>query len=157
MTTAYVYRWTHLPTGCWYIGSRTAKGCHPNDGYICSSKIVKPLVQHNPGQWARTILATGTAEQMRKLERDILVGCNAKKDVMSFNRNNADGMPSGGRKKGTVKKLPRQEIVRALEHSLQQPLLTVIYNNYLNVKKAGDQHLIKQYRRMFANKGLTYE
>lgn len=32
-TTAYVYRWTHIPTGKWYVGSRTAKGSHPNDGY----------------------------------------------------------------------------------------------------------------------------
>lgn len=27
-TTAYVYRWAHIPTEKWYVGSRTAKGSH---------------------------------------------------------------------------------------------------------------------------------
>lgn len=36
MTLAYLYKWTHTPSNKWYIGSRTKKKCHPNDGYICS-------------------------------------------------------------------------------------------------------------------------
>jgi hypothetical protein len=40
-TIAYVYKWTHIPTSKWYVGSRTAPGCHPDDGYICSSKLIK--------------------------------------------------------------------------------------------------------------------
>ena len=35
-TVAYVYKWIHIPTGKWYIGSRTRVGSHPDDGYYCS-------------------------------------------------------------------------------------------------------------------------
>jgi hypothetical protein len=50
-TVAYVYKWVHIPTGKWYIGSRTRVGSHPNDGYYCSSKTVKPLILANPNEW----------------------------------------------------------------------------------------------------------
>jgi hypothetical protein len=102
MTQAFVYKWIHQPTGMWYIGSRTAKGCHTDDGYICSSTIVKPMIEEKPHEWKRTILETGTPQDMRKLERDLLMGCNAKHDPRSFNRHNNDGMPY--RKSGTKTK-----------------------------------------------------
>jgi hypothetical protein len=40
-TIPFVYKWTELSTGKWYIGAHYSKGCHPEDGYICSSKTVK--------------------------------------------------------------------------------------------------------------------
>ena len=89
--SAYVYRWTHVPTGKWYVGSRTAKGCYPNDGYFCSSREVKPLIQSNPSEWKREILATGDAAQMRNLEAEMLKQSDAKNDPKSFNRHNGDG------------------------------------------------------------------
>jgi hypothetical protein len=91
MTVAYVYKWTHLPTLKWYVGSRTARGCHPNDQYICSSRIVKPLIMANPEEWSRTIIDTGTPEQMRELEEEILHLFDAAKDNRSFNQHNGDG------------------------------------------------------------------
>lgn len=127
MTQAFVYKWTHIPTGMWYIGSRTAKGCHIDDGYICSSKIVKPMILAEPDAWKRTIINTGTPEEMRKLETFMLTGSNAKKDPMSFNRNNADGKPSGGRTKGVrtskelaVKHLHSEELSKLNEKQLAQ-------------------------------------
>jgi hypothetical protein len=100
-TQAFVYKWIHKPTGMWYIGSRTAKGCHINDGYICSSKIVKPMIEANPEQWERYILHTGLPREMRKMETKLLVEVNAKKNMMSFNRNNAEA-PGGGRAFGSM-------------------------------------------------------
>lgn len=104
VTQAFVYKWIHIPTGMWYIGSRTAKGCHVNDGYICSSRIVKPMILCNPEEWKRIIINTGTPQEMRRLETSMLMGCNAKKDPMSFNRSNNDGKPSGGRPKNSKTK-----------------------------------------------------
>lgn len=89
MSQAFVYKWTHIPTGKWYIGSRTAKDCHPNDGYICSSTIVKPMIEQNPEEWKRTILHTGAPKEMRRMETHLLLEANAKDNPMSFNRNNA--------------------------------------------------------------------
>lgn len=40
----FLYCWTHNATGKWYVGSRTAPGCNPDDGYICSSKAVKEMI-----------------------------------------------------------------------------------------------------------------
>jgi hypothetical protein len=84
----YVYKWTHLPSLKWYVGVRTAKGCHPNDGYICSSKVVKPMILQNPKQWIKTIVATGTVEDMVNLEYEILDLTDAIHDSRSFNMRN---------------------------------------------------------------------
>jgi len=90
MTIAYVYKWTHIPTMKWYVGSRFAKGCHPDDGYICSSKIKTYIVEtmHN---WKREIIETGTPEDMYELESEILQLFDAKNDSRSFNKHNNDG------------------------------------------------------------------
>lgn len=90
MTKAYVYRWTHLLTFKWYIGSRTRKGCHPNDGYICSSKIVKPLIVENPTEWVREILFVGEPKEVFEYETFLLHIFDAKHNPMSFNQHNND-------------------------------------------------------------------
>lgn len=91
MTIAYIYKWIHLPTSKWYIGVRTKNGCHPDDGYICSSKIVKPLIESSPTEWQREILYTGTPDEMLKLESCILTDLDAKNNINSYNLQNGDG------------------------------------------------------------------
>ena len=92
----YVYKWTELSTGKWYIGSRTAKGCHPDDGYVCSSKIVRPLIQANPSDWRREILFSFDGEEHQKMtvaiEATLLQQLDAKNDPISYNRHNGDGV-----------------------------------------------------------------
>lgn len=90
-TTAFVYKWTHIPTGKWYIGSRTKKGCSPADGYICSSRTIKPMIIENQAEWVRTILCIGYPEDMLALEARYLTALDAKHDPMSFNMHNGDG------------------------------------------------------------------
>lgn len=91
MTIAYVYIWTEIATGKWYVGARGAKGCHPDDGYICSSKVVRPLIQKSPENWRREILHTGEPETIFFIEAQILSSLNAKGDPLSFNKHNGDG------------------------------------------------------------------
>ena len=90
-TIAYIYKWTNLITGKWYIGSRTKEGSHPDDGYICSSKIVEPLVLNNPSEWSREILITGEPNTIIVKESEILTELDAKNDPMSYNMHNGDG------------------------------------------------------------------
>ena len=104
-TTAYVYKWTHLPTMKWYVGSRSQKGCHPSDGYICSSKTVAPNINSLPDQWKREIIATGTPEEMRQLEVEILNLFDAVVDSTSLNRHNAIARFNGSVNLG-IKKQP---------------------------------------------------
>jgi hypothetical protein len=109
MTTAYVYKWTHLPTLKWYIGSRTASRCHPDDGYICSAPSVKKMIKANPNEWQRTIVNTGDPELMYDLETEILQLFDARNDMRSFNlhNNTGDFRPPIGTKRpgvGGVKK-----------------------------------------------------
>ena len=94
MNTAYVYKWTHIPTMKWYVGVRYAKNCHPNDGYICTSKVVKPMILRAPNEWNREIISIGSSQSMRELEKTILELMDAKNDPKSFNQNNA-GAPHG--------------------------------------------------------------
>jgi len=91
MSKAYVYYWQELSTNKWYIGSRTRKGCHPNDGYITSSKIVRPLIQNKPTNWKRTIVAAGDPKDMLNFEITLLKALDAKNDPMSYNRHNGKG------------------------------------------------------------------
>lgn len=88
---AYVYKWTHLPSLKWYVGSRTSKNCHPDDGYLCSSKIVKPMIKEQQNDWKREIIAIGSIGEMLSLEADILEIADAKSDPRSFNQHNGDG------------------------------------------------------------------
>lgn len=90
-TQAYVYKWTELSTGKWYIGSRSRKNCNPNDGYICSSKIVKPMIIANKDNWVREVLCIGIPEDMRTLEAKYLQALKAADDPMSYNQQNQDG------------------------------------------------------------------
>ena len=64
--------------------------CHLNDGYICSSKYVKPLVELNPSDWERSILLIAEPIYVRTMEAKYLVLINARDDKMSFNRHNGD-------------------------------------------------------------------
>ena len=89
--SAFVYKWTHLPTLKWYIGSRTAQGCSPDDGYICSSKKVKPLIESAQTEWSRDIIANGSPADMLNLETTLLELFDAKNDLRSYNQHNGDG------------------------------------------------------------------
>lgn len=89
--TAYVYKLIEQSTGKWYIGSRTKTGCHPDDGYMGSSKIVKQKVFENSLDWSKTIIATGAVSDMVKLETRLLRELDAKNDPLSYNQHNGDG------------------------------------------------------------------
>jgi len=90
-TQAYLYRWTHKSSGMWYVGCRTAKGCHPDDGYLCSSNLVKPLLLESPTDWDRKILCIADPNYILNLETLYLHEVDAKNDPLSFNQHNGDG------------------------------------------------------------------
>jgi len=90
-TVAYLYKWTDTQTNRWYIGSRTKQGCHPNDGYICSSRTVKPMILEQRSRWIRTVLCLGTPEYILDLETRMLTAVDAKNDPLSYNQHNGDG------------------------------------------------------------------
>jgi len=85
MKEAFVYRWRNTQTKQWYVGYH--KGT-PDDGYICSSIIARPLIASNPTEWSRKILRFGSKQEMIGLERRILKGLNAKNNSFSLNRSN---------------------------------------------------------------------
>ena len=85
----FVYYWENKITGQWYIGSRTAAGCHINDGYICSSKIAKPLIMAKPDEWARTILFEHEDPKVViAKETELLMEFDAAHDALALNRHN---------------------------------------------------------------------
>lgn len=89
--SAFVYKWTNQITGKWYIGSRTKPGCHPEDGYLCSSRKVKPLILESKDDWVRTILCIGNPAFILEMETKLLIHLDAKHDPMSYNMHNGDG------------------------------------------------------------------
>lgn len=88
MTIAFLYRWTEISTGKWYIGSRTRKGCHPNDGYICSAPKIKEKILANTSDWKREVLCIGEPKCVALFETQVLTMLDAKRDTMSYNQVN---------------------------------------------------------------------
>jgi hypothetical protein len=80
-----------LSTGKWYVGSKSSVGCHPanHENYICSSKIVKPLVIEDRNDWSYEILVIGPAAYIRNLEKKYLQSLDARNNPMSYNQSNA--------------------------------------------------------------------
>lgn len=93
--TAYVYEVIDKETGKWYVGSRTAKGCTHEDlgvSYFTSSKLVAPLFRENPSRFEKKILVVGDGDYVVKVESTILKFRDAKKDPLSYNQHNGDGV-----------------------------------------------------------------
>ena len=92
MTVAFVDKWTHIPSLKWYVGSRTAKGCHPDDGYIASAKLLKNHILENKDEWKREIISIDSVKNVLNLETEILQMFDARYDPRSWNRHNNDGI-----------------------------------------------------------------
>jgi hypothetical protein len=84
---AFVYCWTDHLTGKLYVGVH--KGSQ-EDGYICSSKIVKEEYKKRPKDFSRQIIAHGVYKEMVRLESSILESADAAHDEMYYNQHNVD-------------------------------------------------------------------
>lgn len=95
MTTPYVYKLTDTVTGKWYIGSRTAKGCYPEElgvRYFSSSKLVEPIYRCEPSRFkSEIIVVSEDSDFVIKVESDMLKFRLARTDPMSYNMHNGDG------------------------------------------------------------------
>lgn len=98
-TEPYLYKWTQKSTGKTYYGSKAKKGWSPerHPEYICSSKIVKPMIIANPDDWEYEILLVGSEQDMKyivELETRLLKKMDARNDPMCYNQHNNDGVYS---------------------------------------------------------------
>lgn len=94
MTTPYVYELIDRKTEKWYVGSRTAKNCKPEDlgvSYFTSSKIVSLIFKDNPDRFIKKILVISDVDYVVKVESGILKLRDAKNDIHSYNAWNGDG------------------------------------------------------------------
>ena len=88
MKEAFVYSWRNKDTNRLYIGWH--KGS-PDDGYVCSSKILMEEYEKDSSKFERFIIAEGTAEDMVALEAQILKAVNAKDNPEYYNQHNGNG------------------------------------------------------------------
>jgi hypothetical protein len=84
----FVYLWSQRETGKYYVGSHLGS---PNDGYICSSKLIEDNVRNNPRQWHRDILVEGQIQTIRQIEREIIAAL--VKDPLCLNQAISSGAP----------------------------------------------------------------
>lgn len=152
MTTAFLYKWTEITSGKWYVGSRTKKGCHPSDGYICSSKLVKPMILENQSNWVRQILVIGNSKYILELEAAYLKLLDARKDSMSYNLHNGDGEFStcGMKRKNTWNK-GKKGIQKAWNKGVKSSVET---RKKLSESKIGSRN--PNYGKIAWNRGLNY-
>jgi len=88
MPEAFVYCWTDHSTHKLYVGWH--KGA-PNDGYVCSSKVMLQEYKKRPQDFTREVLASGSSSDMLNFETKILTAANAAKDPMFYNMHNGNG------------------------------------------------------------------
>lgn len=148
---AFVYRWREISTNRWYIGYH--KG-NPNDGYICSSVIAKPMIQSNPSNWQRKILRFGTKREMQKLEQSLLVKLNAKDNANSYNRcNGFPGLPTAEipplniRVIGSVNatQIIHPQFEAKIKECTGKSYYTLVLENFFRVVKAKDKDVTRDY------------
>ena len=155
----YVYKWTHIPTLKWYVGVRFAKGCYPDDGYICSSKLVKPMIESNPEEWKREIISTGTREAMTELESEILELVDAARDIRSFNQHsNNKKFYSWGPRSEEARKRIRQGMKRkpriGFKHSEEAKKKISEANTGKSMSEETKRKIAETRKKNFANQKL---
>lgn len=79
---AFVYCWTDFGTNKLYVGVH--KGT-PDDGYVCSSKLMLEEHTKRPNDFSRQIIASGSFKEMYVLETAILKAACADKDPGYYN------------------------------------------------------------------------
>lgn len=84
---AFVYCWTDKKTNKLYVGFH--KGIL-NDGYICSSKLMKAEYKQRPQDFSRTIVAHGTVNDCAILEHRILKAVDAGRSEQFYNQTNGN-------------------------------------------------------------------
>src|SRR5688572_18739869 len=87
MTEAFLYCWTDTKTNKLYVGVH--KGSE-QDGYICSSKLMMNEYRNRPDDFIREVVANGSYNDVRSLERAILKSVDAARNPEFYNRHNAD-------------------------------------------------------------------
>jgi hypothetical protein len=90
MWQPYVYIWTYKPTGHWYIGSRTAYGCHPKDGYQSSSDIVKEGLNTCREDWEQQIWEMSSVKEALDTELYLLKHLDARNNPLCLNQTNGN-------------------------------------------------------------------
>lgn len=88
MADAFVYCWTDIKESKLYVGWH--KGT-PDDGYVCSSKVLKEQYIKRPNDFTRIIIATGTVSDMVSLESALLKADGAATNHHYYNMHNNDG------------------------------------------------------------------
>jgi hypothetical protein len=96
-TIPYIYEWTQISTGKKYLGSKAKRGWNPSRHmeYICSSKVVKPMILGNPNDWKYEILEVAGPDECAYIadkETYMLQEVNARDNPLYFNQHNNDGI-----------------------------------------------------------------
>jgi hypothetical protein len=85
MTEAFLYKWHDKANDMFYVGYHKGRA---DDGYICSSKHMKPEYDKRPQDFERTILLYGESKYVREMESRYLVAVDAAKDKTYYNKYN---------------------------------------------------------------------
>lgn len=89
MKSSFVYRWKDTVTGMMYIGVH--KGT-PDDGYICSSKVMLPIYLERPDTFIREILSQHDSYTEARIEEQRLLSMfDAAHDPTYYNKHNGGG------------------------------------------------------------------
>ena len=88
MAEAFIYCWTDTNRNMLYVG--THKGT-PDDGYVCSGKLMLEEYNKRPQDFKREVMAFGSYNDMINFETKILKAANAASNKSFYNQHNGDG------------------------------------------------------------------
>lgn len=167
MTDTFLYCWRDHKTEKLYVGVHRGS---PEDGYICSSKVVLQEYKKRPRDFSREILASGTWPMMYQLETSLLSALQAHKDPMFYNQTNNQGAfyhigqkTEDHKRKISVGQTGKKRGPHSLEHSKAQsagqlgkkrgPYSVPIWNKGLKTGPQTKAHTAKYRGRIPWNKG----
>ena len=88
MMDSFLYQWHDKAKNMYYIGVHKGE---PNDGYVCSSKIMLQEYKKRVKDFERKIIKFGQFEELIKEETKMLKEINAAKNKNYYNQHNGDG------------------------------------------------------------------
>jgi hypothetical protein len=144
----FVYKWTHSPSGQYYIGIH--KGT-TNDGYIGSGKrFQRKWLSTDRNDWHRDILFEGDYNQCARIEEE-LVDDDTLRDLLCLN------LTSGGRgymplrkfsrKTSSYRVKPQQVIVKGITYITRMQAIKSLHITFEELDKIKESESYNEYNR----------
>jgi len=144
----FVYRWTYIPTGQYYIGIHRGT---TDDNYIGSGKrFRRKWAVTDPNDWQREILYEGLYKKCPDIEKD-LVSDKTLQDPLCLNLiqggNNTWQPLLGWSRKSAARVKPQEVIVKGIKYNTRLQAIKELNISFQELDTLKEQESFNEYNR----------